>query len=372
MKIVHVNGYFSDSMMYQENYLLKGLTELGHDTVLITGRFEPEFSFNKHNRIKKVGVTNYFGSKVYRIKELIEIKNSLVFFVPFFGILVKEKPDILFFHGISPNMLYGLLYKLFNRNVKLHLDFHTTFSNSGKSKFSKVFHTGCKLFCKIFGNFFEKKFCIAPECKDFAMKTYSIPQEQLTILPLPGEKYEDEVYIEKRDQFRQKFMVDDAVVFCHVGKMPEDKETLLVLQAFSALEDTNARLFLGGSADAEFEKIIEEYCKQDKRIFYLGWLSQDALSELLCGSDTMVQPGSLSQVFVDAICSRLPLILDDTPQGNYLLANSNGIICKRNCESIKGALKSLLDSKSRSEYKKNAIKSSEMYDYRYISMLTVQ
>jgi len=372
MKIVHVNGYFSDAMMYQENYLLKGLVELGHEAVLITGRFEPEFSFNKSSRIKNVGVTNYFGSKIYRVKEFFEIKNSLVFFVPFFNILSKEKPDIIFFHGISPNILYGLIYKLLNKDVKLHLDFHTTFSNSGQSRFSSVFHSGCKLFCKIFHRQFEKIFCIAPECKEFAIKVYSLPEEHLTILPLPGTKYEDTTYNDKRDRFRSKHKVQGAVVFCHVGKMPEDKETLLVLKAFSNVRDKNVRLFLGGSVESDFKNIIEKYCNQDDRVTYLGWLSQESLSDLMCGSDTMIQPGSLSQVFVDAICSRLPLILDDTPQGNYLLSNGNGVVCQRSIESIQDAFNSLLDERARNKFKANAIQSSEVYDYRYISMLTVQ
>lgn len=372
MKVFHINGYFSDDMMYQENYLLKGLIETGHEAYLLTGKYEAEFIHNKGNRIKKVGTSDYFGAKVIRQDDFFEIKNALVFFKPFIKVLKKVKPDIIFFHGISPNIFYGLIYKLFNRKVKLHLDFHTTYANSGSSTFSYFYHLSFRLFCNLFISKFDRIYCVAPECKTFAHEKYNIALERLEILPLPGRKYTDLEYNQKRKQFRESHgLGSEEIVFIHTGKMPEDKETELLLKAFIKVKDERARLYIAGTTNPDFQLIIESYIKRDKRIIFLGWQNQANLADIMCGSDVMIQPGSLSQIFIDAICCRLPLILDDTPQAEYLLSFNNGLKNFREEQLILNSINDLLDDDKRSYMKANAIEASDIFDYRTVAEFSV-
>lgn len=372
MKIVHVNGLFSNNLMYQENYLIRGLKELGHDVTLITGRYEPEFDFNKDSSIKDLGITDYYGVKIIRLPEYFYIKNSLISLKGLYKKICLIKPDNIFFHGLSPNLIAGLMYKLRNPDVVIDVDFHTTSSNSGNSKFSSLFHGSCKLFCQIFKKAIRNFFCVAPECQDFAQTMYGLPLSKLPILPLPGKAFIDNEYELKRRVFRDKYRFsNEDVVFVHTGKMPEDKETELTINAFLEYNNPKARLVLAGSTSVPFLNFIRNSIKVDERIIYIEWLKQSELQLLLCGSDVLIQPGSLSQVFVDGICARLPVILDATPQGIYLTQWSNGILTDRTKDSILNALIEMCNSQCRANFKFHAKKASIILDYKYVSQMTL-
>ena len=52
----------------------------------------------------------------------------------------------------------------------------------------------------------------------------------------------------------------------------------------------------------------------------------------MLGCDYLIQPGSLSNSFIDAICCGLPLILLNTPQGKSLTSSGNGILIQENSD----------------------------------------
>jgi glycosyltransferase involved in cell wall biosynthesis len=357
--------------MYQENYLMKAFGKMNIKAYLFTGRFEPKFAFNKESRDKGTGVYRYANTIVVRLPEIFEIINAIVFFMPFGNLLKRIRPDIIFFHGISPNIIYGLIYKLFNPSVELHIDFHTTYSNSGNSKYSKIFHTSCKLFCKIFLRYFSRVFCVAPECKTFAHEKYSIPNDRLEILPLPGIMLNDYTAKLKRSKFRAEKGLTSEVCFVHTGKMPEDKETILVLDSFCKQTDPNFRLFISGTCENGFENKLTNYISNDPRIVFLGWLSHEEFTDMLCGCEVMIQPGSLSQVFVDAICCRMPLILDDTPQGRYLTSFGNGCLSNRNLDSLEAAISELIEKKKQGELEKPVMQAAKYFDYINITKFSI-
>ncbi|MGV2841382.1 glycosyltransferase [Vibrio cyclitrophicus] len=372
MKILHVNGVFSDSLMYQENYLIMGLNELGHDVYLITGRYEPEFDFNKGKATKDLGVSNYHGTTIIRLPDYFYIKNSLIALKGLYKEFSSIKPDNIFFHGVSTNLLAGIFYKFRNPDVVIDIDFHTTSSNSGNSKLSWLFHGFCKLLCQTFTKSIRNFFCVAPECQKFAIDKYGLPISKLPILPLPGKAFDDAEYDLKRMAFRNEYQLDsEVIVFSHIGKMPEDKETELTIKAFLQYENPNARLVLAGSCSQDFIEFLLGSINEDKRIIYIEWLQQSKLQELLCGSDVLIQPGSLSQVFVDGICARLPIILDNTPQGSYLTQWNNGILTERSQRSILNAINEMGDSKCRSKYKSNSNRASFYFDYKNVSKMTL-
>ena len=115
----------------------------------------------------------------------------------------------------------------------------------------------------------------------------------------------------------------------HTGKLPGDKETKAVLDSFMLIKDERFKLIIAGSVDTEFEKYLHRCIELDNRIQFRGWNSASVLRELFMSADLLVQPGSLSNTFVDAICSGLPVLLDDTPQGRYLTSSGNGSVIAR-------------------------------------------
>lgn len=371
MKVIHINGYFMNEMMYQENYFMQALPLLGVKSYMISGKNDFRLPHNKNNFVHLKKVERYHNSIIIRVNHIFELVNKLVFFIPLINIFTRIKPDFIFFHGVSPNIIYGLIYKIINPKVSLQIDFHTGYANSGKSNFSRIFHFFNRLLLKIASSSLDRYFCVAPEFKEFAHKEYKIPNEKLEILPLPGIFYEDIEYDEKRNRFRERHNISSDLVFIHAGKMPQDKETQIALEAFFNIKNNNIKLFLCGSADKEFENEIQKYADKDERIKYLGWMSYEDLSDAFCGGDILLQPGSLSQVFIDAICCRNYLILDNTPQGKFLTNLGNGILSARNLCDVRDKILESINFFDSNGARKKLKEAALEYDYKKIVKKTL-
>ena len=327
MKIVHVSGYFMESASYQENLLTRGQSELGHKVYYLTSKYEPEFKINKKDREKPLGISNYFDVLIYRLPEYFEIKNKMVFLKNLIPILKDIKPDIIFFHDVQFNIFYGLYYKWLFPNTKIHIDIHSDWTNARHSVIGPTYHFFWRLFFKIFIKKFEKVFCIAPECITFAEEHYKIERKNLIHLPLPGNanKLSEKKSISARVRKSLGFKSSDKVII-HTGKMPEDKETKKLLEAFVKIKDPCFKLIIAGSIEDEFKPVLEYYLSSDSRIKYVGWVNQKELKEYFLCADILVQPGTRSNSQIDAICSGLPVILSRSPQAEVLTSFGNGIL----------------------------------------------
>ena len=366
LKIVHVQGYWGQNLAYQENYLTRGHLKLGHDVYVVTSKYEPDQKFNEGQRVKKCGEYDFHGVKIIRIEDYFELKtNALVIMKNIMPVFNKIKPDIIFFHDVMPTLIHGVIYKIYNSKVKLQIDFHSDFNNAYQSKIGPFYHFLYKLFFKLFMKKFDKFFPVAPECKVFIKKIYSIPESKIVHLPLPGDSSILEHYELERKNYRDKLkLVDDNIVIVHTGKLPEEKETLLVLKSFEKIKNKKYRLIIAGSIDDHFNETFNRFLQNDKRIIFKGWISPDEMKKLFCASDVMLQPGSLSQIFVDAICCGLPIILNNTPQGKSLTSHNNGLlISEKNTESIIASIENLVDENNYSEFKKNSIIAAKYYHY---------
>jgi glycosyltransferase involved in cell wall biosynthesis len=368
MKILHLNGYFMENAAYQENLLPVGQAELGHDVYLLTGRYEPVMKVNIETRKHPVGSTRYKGVEIIRVEDYFERKNSggvvLKNVLPVFK---RIKPDIIFFHDISPNLLHGLLYKIMNPKVKFHIDFHSDSNNSRNSLIGPFYHWVFRVFFFFFGGLFERFFCIAPETTDFVKKYYKIPEHKLTFLPLPGDASMLKDYDKIREEVRSGLnLTDQHKIIVHTGKMPQDKETLLVLKAFTAIDLPDLRLIVAGSIDDHFIDTFNEFCSKDKRIINLGWLKPDEIRRVFCASDVLLQPGSLSNTFIDAICCGLPLVLNLTPQGKNLTSFKNGeLINEKTIEQVQSTLLKVLDPQNLKTYKEHSREAANYYHYKH-------
>jgi 1,2-diacylglycerol 3-alpha-glucosyltransferase len=373
MRLVHVTGYYAVGMAYQENLLPLGQVELGHDVTVITGRLEPDFGFNKINRKKRKGLHIDKGVKVYRLNHYFELRNKGPALIGLFYHLFRLKPDVLFVHGIGTSFLVCLIYKLIRPNIRLQFDCHSTFQNSLKSKYGPIYHNVFRWFFRKFKLKFDKLFCVSPESIDFMAEVYDIPRDCLSLLPLPGDASliisANEIRLDVRKQLG---FSSDELLLIHTGKLPGDKETDRLLRAFSSIKDNNVRLLIAGDIDKAYKQRFDSFLVSDPRIIYLGWVSAERLRELFIASDLLVQPGSLSNSFIDAICCSLPVLLDDTAQGRYLTSSGNGVLLNRGSDTILASrLESLLEPAVLSVLKLNAKNISMSFHYLTIAKMTI-
>lgn len=367
MKIIHINGYFMENAAYQENLLPVGQHELGNEVYLITSQYEPLMKINVHTREHPVGTTMYKGVHIIRVEDYFEMKNNggvlLKNLTPIFK---KLRPDIIFFHDVSPILIVGVFYKLFNPTVKLHIDFHSDENNSRKSFFGPLLHWLFRVFFFFFGGMFDRFFCIAPETTYFVKKYYKIPENKLVFLPLPGDStmlnHYDQIRLEERKKLN---LTEEHKIIVHTGKLPQDKETLLVLQTFISIKDPNLRLLVAGSIDNYFTETFDNFCKSDARIINLGWLTADEVRRIFIASDVLLQPGSLSNTFIDAICCGLPLVLNDTPQGQNLTSFKNGLLIKeKSVNEVSKKLEMVLSDSNLQEFRGRSFEAANYFDYR--------
>ena len=374
LKIIHIQGYWGDNVAYQENYLTQGQLKLGHDVYVITSRYEPGMKFNKNSRKKLCGDYEYKGVKIIRFPDYFELKkNALVIMKNMIPKFKEIKPDIIFFHDVSPSILYGILYKMLNPKVILQIDFHSDFNNAYKSIVGPFYHFFYKVLFKIFMNKFDKFFPVHPECNDFIQKIYSIPKSKIVHLPLPGDASILDDYHQVRKIFRKKYKIKESdIVLVHTGKLPQEKETLLVLKSFLKLEGDNFKLIIAGSIDDHFNIEFNNYLSKDKRIMFLDWLSPDEMKKLFCASDILIQPGSLSQIFVDAICCSLPIILNNTKQGQSLTSHKNGLLIKKkDTISVISTINEMIKKENYQKFKKNSLIAAKYYHYVNNAMITI-
>ena len=154
MKIVHIclSGLYMDGWGYQDNMLAKYHKKAGHDVYVIANKFMYD---NEGNYVKIDGVkykqpdTDINGVKVVRI-ELADANRMLsgpaerVRYKGLYESLVSIDPDIIFLHNpqIMDTDSIARFMKENNssdkgRKVKLYVDSHSDYSNSGRNFLSK-------------------------------------------------------------------------------------------------------------------------------------------------------------------------------------------------------------------------------------------
>lgn len=364
MRIVHVTGYFVENMAYQENLLPVGQVELGHEVYILTGKNEPDFGFNTTSRYRKEEVFLYKGVTVQRLNHYFEPKNKGPVLRGVTKHLNRIQPDVVFVHGIGLAFISCLFYKLFNPSIYLQFDCHSTMSNSLNSTIGPLYHWFFKILFSVSKSKFDRIFAVSPESFSFLQEIYGLEESSITLLPLPGDTSLLPLSLEIRLRVRQQLGLKKTdFVLIHTGKLPGDKRTESLLRVFSNLPIENVHLLIAGSIDKEFMAVLRKFSDINRNITYLGWVSAEKLRELFIAADILVQPGSLSNTFIDAICCGLPVILDDTPQGRHITAEGNGKLVPRSDQQLAEAILECLEETELAKLKERAVFASSYFSY---------
>lgn len=355
MKIVHICQYFQEEMSYQENLLPKFQANQGHEVIVIVSDREYKFNNNINRRIvgcKEIRQHNY---KVIRLPIYLESINKFVIFKQLGDKLNELKPDLIYHHGLTaPSIFTCINYKKKNKCF-LKVDCHSDINNSMHGFRGEIYH---KVFwrqiLKRIQRYFDGIDYIAPSCLDFLKNIYKLDDELYNFTILGGDSSFIKESLEHRQNIRKNYNIqEDEIVLIHCGKMDMHKRTKELLMTFNQLRNPKIRLMIIGSIDKNYEKNISCYL-EDSRIIFVGWKNSYEMLKHFCSGDILVQPGSLSAVFQNAMCCGIPVILDKTSMGEYLTNNDSGILVDgKSIESIKeGILKFI---KNPNYYKKNCI-----------------
>lgn len=322
MKILMLCEFYNETLEYQENLLVKYYKKHGHDVTVITSTYESVFDYynNIHDNKKPKKVYYDHGAKIIKLPFKFNILGKIKKYINITPIVEEFKPDLLYVHDIMPNMLEMLDYKKKNPHVKMIMDYHADYTNSGNNWASiNILHKIIrkKMYMDPVRDYVSKFFPIIPGSKTFLKDLYGIKEEQMEILPLGADidLVEEIKKSNKRTEIRKKFGITDNQKLLYTGgKFTPLKRIDILLEAFNEMNNPDLHLVVVGDSDANNLKYKEKLlaiAANNKNIHFSGWVNNREVYEYLSASDLAVFPASQSIVWLQAIASELPLIIGD-------------------------------------------------------------
>lgn len=321
MKIVMVCEFFDENLEYQDNLLAKYYTKNGHDVTIITSTISSVFDYVRDkDRGTGSGISyNTPDCKIIRMPFRINILNRIKIFPSLAGIFEKERPDLIFFHDIIPNIVEGSSYIIKNPGAKMIMDYHADYSNSAKNWISLKFLHGIvrKFFLRRAEPQIEHFFPVVPASSTFLREVYGIAPERMELLPL-GTDLEFGAAVHARGgggELRAQLGIpDDGFVVFSGGKLNPLKCTEHLIDAARMLDDPRLWLLIVGVAEpvhAEYDAMLRARAAGDPRILFRGWQDRTSVYEHMDAADMAVFPASQSVLWQQAIGMALPVMVGE-------------------------------------------------------------
>ncbi|MEO1004762.1 MAG: glycosyltransferase [Cyanobacteria bacterium J06638_38] len=137
----------------------------------------------------------------------------------------------------------------------------------------------------------------------------------------------------QRQEFASKLgLATDTRFILYVGRLHPQKDPLLLLKAFAALEQPNAHLLIAGEGElkATIEAAIEGYGISD-RVTLLGKVNPEAASDLYRLSNIFVLSSvyeGFPLVLLEALASGIPVVGTQCGELPLILTENSGIVCR--------------------------------------------
>jgi 1,2-diacylglycerol 3-alpha-glucosyltransferase len=332
MKVVHIclSDYYLDDRAYQENELVEEHLRQGHEVMIIAST--QILDNDKRRQYLAPGrYRNGQGVEVIRLPYSCWVPHiiakSLRPHPAVYRSLDEFAPDVILFHGMCGwELVSTSRYKKSHPHVKFYVDTHTDFINSARGPVSKwglhfLYYRTIVHWCL---PWIDKILYISPLTGKFAREFYGIPGDKLEFYPLGGHPVPDQEYIRLRGAAREALgLSGDHILFVQSGKQSASKKLLDTLRAFTGNSAPHFRLVIVGTLLDDIRDQAQALIESDQRIRFLGWKTPSELTELLCGADVYLQPGSQSVTLQTSLCCRCVTVIEDI-EGHGIYTQDNG------------------------------------------------
>ncbi|TJX13642.1 glycosyltransferase [Tissierella creatinini] len=330
MKILFIciGNSFSPFTLYKENYFIKAATE-GKNNVLVIASNTNE----RQEEIVKINNSENMEYTLIRLPYNIVVNKFITQKIRKVDLLFSEiinfSPDVIFYNCPQIYNIKDIRYiKKALPNVKIIFDFSTSYDNSGRTFLSlNILH---KVLYKNWLNsvvdYVDSILYVSDESRKFITEVYRLPEKLLVHNSLPGEIIERNKKKKYKEEIMKKYnLTSNNIIFSHTGKMDKLKNSLDLLKIFCNYSNNRFVLILTGKLRDDIKQEAERLIKSDERILYLGFLSGEELTKVLCATDMYLQPGSVSQTAQTAICCGCAITFRNYPIYQNLY-NNNGFI----------------------------------------------
>lgn len=338
MKIVHLclGNFYVDNHTYQENLLPKAHKHLGYEVEIIAGTWGFDKTSIKENAQKIGEYINEYGIKVTRLKYRWNnpVGQILKTYKDTYCVIQKAKPDILFVHGCQFWDLKKVIkYREKHPDVKIFIDNHADFNNSGRNWFSKyILHSILwrKLVQQI-EPYTNKFYGVIPARVKFMTDVYHLPKNKCKLLELGAddELIQKSTSSEIRSTIRAKYGFDkNTFLIVTGGKINWARpETLNLMEAIQKIDNSNIQLVIFGKVADELKEHFYKLCESSK-IKFVGWLNAEESHFLMASCDLAVFLGLHSVMWEQACALGIPCIFKELDDVNHVDLGGNAIFLK--------------------------------------------
>lgn len=374
MKIVHLclSCFYIDNYSYQENMLPKYHVKMGYDVTVIASIV----SFNEKGKPCLLESTSERidkdGYKVIRLeyKKPNKLYKILRRYKGFYEILEKEKPDIIFSHGIAMSENINIIkYIKKNKDVKLYADHHGDYINSATNFFSKnILHKIIwRHYIKKIEPYLIKCYGVTPMRCRFLKDMYNLNPDIIDFLPMG---VDDDAIPENKDDIRNSIRKqynlgeNDILIFTG-GKIDIRKNTHLLVDSINKLNNPRLHLVICGILSPEMSYLKKEF---NKNIHYLGWCNSEQVINNMLASDVACFPGTHSTLWEQAVGVGLPCILKYWNEMTHMNINGNcSFIKNENSEELKNTISEITKNSTLTQMKAKADEASKYFLYSDIA-----
>lgn len=318
MRIVHMclGCFFPDGYSYQENMLPKFHKKQGHYVEVIASLATFDENGQSTYMPKPQIYQNEYDIKVTRLayKKPGIIYHRMKRYKGTLKALEKAKPDILFIHGCQfRDMDKVIKYLKLHPHVRVYVDNHADFSNSGTNFFSRnILH---RIIWKHSAHLIEPYttmfYGVLPARVDFLRNIYKIPSDksELLVMGADDDMVNDAARADVKKAIREKYgIAEDDFLVMTGGKIDKWKtQTLLLMQAVKNIANEKVKLIVFGSVTTDLKEQVNSLV-DDKKIQYIGWVKSQDSYQYFAAADLVVFPGRHSVFWEQVAAQGIPML----------------------------------------------------------------
>ena len=259
---------------------------------------------------------NEYDIKVTRLdyKKPVKVYRKLKRYVGTYEVLKKANPDILFIHGCQfMDMDIVVKYVKERSSIKVYVDNHADFSNSGTNWLSKNFlhkilwrHTAHSI-----EPYTTKFYGVLPARVDWLVNMYKLPKEkcELLVMGADDDKVKEASNPEIRNSIREKYGIaaDDFVIMTGGKIDPWKTQTLLLMEAVAKINNPKVKLVVFGSVTPDLKEQVSARCVENK-VLYIGWVQSSESYKYFASADLAVFPGRHSVFWEQVAGMGIPMV----------------------------------------------------------------
>jgi hypothetical protein len=324
---------------------------MGHDVEVIASLF----TFDDNGRgmfyLHKQHYKNEYGINITRLdyKKPVFIYKKLKRFLGLIDVLEKAEPDIIFIHGCQfMDMNIVVNYVKEHRNVKVYVDNHADFSNSGKNILSiYILHKILwKHTARIIEPYTTKFYGVLPARLDWLINIYKLPQRkcELLVMGADDDKVSEAINNHWRRKTREKYNIrENDFLIMTGGKIDTAKaQTILLMKAVQRIKNPRLKLIIFGSVSLELESEIRDN-SDGNTIQFIGWVNSEETYRYWAAADIAIFPGRHSVFWEQVVGMGLPIVCKYWKGTTHIDLGGNVVfLYKDSIEEIQNTIDQLL------------------------------